>query len=220
MRAITARAITASTIVIAFVFLAIASFMNFGVAAAQTGCGIQPLTSNIVQASWTSDCPAQNRENSYGRLYSLRLTEPAEVTITLESKTDPYLFLHTEQGEFVAENDDINLGGGNYNSRISANLAAGSYTIEATTYDKLATGDFTLTVESDSIGEPTPPTQRRAQRHHQRPLPLPIIPSPKAAYYRASAAPTLPPMTLGRATACRKIEWRMASTTRSSLASL
>ncbi len=141
------RAITASAIVIVFAFLIIASFMASGGAAAQTDCGIQLLTSNAVQGSWTSDCTSQYRQDSYARSYSLRLTEPAEVTITLESEADPYLFLHTEQGDFIDENDDIDLDVRNYNSRIIASLSAGSYTIEATTYLERVTGDFTLTIE-------------------------------------------------------------------------
>ena len=152
------RAVTASTIVMAFAFLIIESFMASDGATAQTGCGIQLLTSNAVHGSWTSDCPSQNRENSYARFYSLRLTDPAEVTIALESETDPYLFLHTEQGEFIAENDDIDYDARNFNSHVVATLERGDYTIEATTYSAGATGDFTLTVESDAIGDPTPPT--------------------------------------------------------------
>ncbi|MCY3543602.1 MAG: hypothetical protein OXH22_06125 [Chloroflexi bacterium] len=140
------RAIPASTIVIVFASLILASFMASGGAAAQTGCGIQLLTSNTVQGSWTSDCTSQYRQDSYARSYSLRLTEPAEVTITLESEADPYLFLHSEQGDFIDENDDIDLDVRNYNSRIIASLSAGSYTIEATTYLERVTGDFTLTV--------------------------------------------------------------------------
>ena len=43
----------------------------------------------------------------------------------------------------VEENDDI--GRDNLNSRIETALAAGTYTIEATTYSSFATGSFTLT---------------------------------------------------------------------------
>ena len=43
------------------------------------------------------------------------------------------------------ENDDIEAGV-NTNSRIVATLDAGTYTVEATTYEQGQTGDFTLTV--------------------------------------------------------------------------
>ena len=51
-----------------------------------------------------------------------------------------------ESGEITAENDDIDRNNLNYNSRITRTLDAGDYTIEATTFDEFATGDFTLTV--------------------------------------------------------------------------
>ena len=69
-----------------------------------------------------------------------------EVSITLISETDPYLFLLDESGEITAENDDIDSSGGNHDSEISGTLNPGAYTIEATTYNQPATGDFTLTV--------------------------------------------------------------------------
>jgi hypothetical protein len=45
-------------------------------------------------------------------------------------------------GAVKAENDDVESG--NTNSRIEETLAAGAYTIEATTYDADETGSFTL----------------------------------------------------------------------------
>ena len=49
-----------------------------------------------------------------------------------------------KSGATVAENDDK--VSGNTNSEISQSLAAGTYTIEATTYPTATTGSFTLTV--------------------------------------------------------------------------
>ena len=75
------------------------------------------------------------------------LNQQSEVTITLESSEDTYLFLlrgADRNGEKAAENDDIDTQ--NYNSRIVETLAPGEYTIVATTYKLATTGDFTLTV--------------------------------------------------------------------------
>jgi hypothetical protein len=80
------------------------------------------------------------------------------VTITLESDTDPYLYLRSGEakaGAFLHENDDIVPA--NTNSRIQETLAAGTYTIEATTWGSGVTGSFTLTV-SGLGSTTTPPT--------------------------------------------------------------
>ena len=60
---------------------------------------------------------------------------------------DSFLFLlqgSGRGGEVEAQNDDI--VSGNTDSRVVATLAAGSYTIEATTYSAATTGTFSLSV--------------------------------------------------------------------------
>ena len=84
----------------------------------------------------------------YARYYSFTLTEGSDVTITLESSTDPYLYLRegaAKSGTAAHENDDIVVGT-DTDSRIQATLVDGIYTIEATTYSAGETGSFTLTV--------------------------------------------------------------------------
>ena len=96
---------------------------------------------------WASACESTTKVGSYARYYTFTLAEESEVTITLESDTDPYLYLRegeAKAGAFLYENDD--LAPGDTNSRIQETLAAGTYTIEATTYSVGATGSFTLTV--------------------------------------------------------------------------
>ena len=96
---------------------------------------------------WASDCDSASKLGSYARYYTFTLTEASEVTITLESDTDPYLYLRegeAKAGAFLYENDD--LAPGDTNSRIQMTLVAGTYTIEATTYGVGETGSFTLTV--------------------------------------------------------------------------
>ena len=104
-----------------------------------------------VTGQWTSDCESATRGSSYARFYSFTLAQAAEVTITLESETDPYLYLRegeAKSGDVACdgcENDDL-APGTDTDSRIQETLAAGTYTIEATTYSSGATGSFTLTV--------------------------------------------------------------------------
>ena len=96
---------------------------------------------------WASDCESATRGGSYARYYTFTLTEAAAVTITLESDTDPYLYLRegeAKSGDAVQENDDITPGT-DTNSQIQGTLVAGTYTIEATTYSSGETGSFTLT---------------------------------------------------------------------------
>ena len=97
--------------------------------------------------SWASDCPSDSRSGRYARYYSFTLDEETEVTIDLTSSEDPFLFLLQGSGRGgaqEAQNDDI--VSGNTNSQIVTTLSAGSYTVEATTYNAEVTGDFSLSV--------------------------------------------------------------------------
>ena len=137
----------AAAIILVMALTLIASFSVQNTAAAQTDC-LQALTAAATEGSWTADCPSTNRDNAYARFYTFTLTQQAEVTITLESATDPYLFLLSGTGadaDYLTENDDIDAPSRNFNSRITKTLNSGSYTIEATTYTPGLTGDFTLT---------------------------------------------------------------------------
>ena len=133
------------------------------------------------QGTWTSNCvsvePARARSgNNYARFYTFAITNTADVTITLTSDEDTYLNLREgtgRDGRIVDFDDDI-APGSNTNSRIELAgedaLAAGNYTIEATTYYPETTGSFTLSVViSGSSVQPSPTPS---------PTP-PIIPSPQ-----------------------------------------
>ena len=111
-----------------------------------------------VSGEWSSSCESTARD-SYARYYSFTLTGGSAVTITLESSTDPYLYLRdgeAKSGTAAYENDDI-AAGTDTNSRIQATLGAGTYTIEATTYGAGLTGSFTLTVSGLGGGTGTMP---------------------------------------------------------------
>ena len=101
-----------------------------------------------VSGEWSSSCGSTAREGSYARYYSFMLTEESEVTISLESSTDPYLYLRSgeaKSGAYLHENDDV-APGTDTNSEIEEMLGAGTYTIEATTYSAGEAGSFTLTL--------------------------------------------------------------------------
>ena len=115
---------------------------------AQTEC-VQPLDSVAVEGTWNGNCLSRNREDAYARYYTFSVLRQSDVSITLESETDPHVFLLSDTGadaDYLAENDDIDGGSRNFNSRVTITLEPGDYTIEATTYEQPAMGDFTLTV--------------------------------------------------------------------------
>ena len=115
---------------------------------------LETLLVDRVSGDWSSSCESTAREGSYARYYSFMLTEGSNVTITLESSTDTYLYLRSgeaKSGTAAHENDDVDPGT-DTNSEIQATLGAGIYTIEATTYSAGETGSFTLTVSGPGGG--------------------------------------------------------------------
>lgn len=81
--------------------------------------------------------------------FELELSEGDTVTIMVEATSgnlDPILTLLDEGGDVVAQNDDIDTAGGNYNSQLTYTAAEdGEYTILITAYGE-SEGDFLLTV--------------------------------------------------------------------------
>ena len=136
-----------------------------------------------LSGNWDSDCPSESRAGSYASYYTFTIAESAEITITLESSSvDTYLYLREgagRDGSVLHENDDI--VSGNTNSEIQEALSTGTYTVEATTYDSGATGQFTLTVsglpaavEPTSSPEPTPePSPTLTPEPTSSPMPSP-----------------------------------------------
>ena len=98
--------------------------------------------------SWDGSCRSVHyTDGSFARYYSFTLRERLSVTIDLTSSSvDTYLALRNGGGTgtgLIEEDDDSGAG---LNSRIVRTLAAGTYTIEATTAFGGRTGPFTLTV--------------------------------------------------------------------------
>ena len=120
-----------------------------------TDACVQAITDNgTVSGEWAAGCESETRSGSHARFYTITLAQESEVTITLESSIDTYLYLRAGEAQSGAtvddgENDDHDNAGlsRTTDSQIVADLGTGTYTIEATTYDLGETGSFTLTIE-------------------------------------------------------------------------
>ena len=107
-------------------------------------------------SSWESGCASENRTGKYAQYYNFHVSETSDVRIDLDSADEPevdtYLFLisgASSSGTVLERNDD---GGRDRNSRITRQLSAGTYTVEATTYGSAQTGRFTVALE---VSKPT-----------------------------------------------------------------
>ena len=117
----------------------------------------------VITGNWMSDCASEGRSGSYARYYTFTLVDESEVTVTLESDEDTYLFIREgagRDGSVLHEHDDIESGGADTDSMLSVTLQPGEYTIEATTYAAAVTGDFTLTLQglTGQVARPPEPT--------------------------------------------------------------
>lgn len=117
-----------------------------------------------ITGTWHSGCVSDRRPidasapagTRYARFYTFTLDAPANVTVSLTSQavSNTYLYLLSgagRNGAALYENDDIDAENGNYASRISARLPAGSYTIEATAYNLNTPGNFTLSMDIAAV---------------------------------------------------------------------
>ena len=154
----------AAAIILAIALTLIASLNISPTAAAQTDC-VQPLTATTTGGTWSTDCtssiPAPHGSGDrYARFYTFTFDAESDVTIDLSSDEDTFLYLRngiTTDGDTVADNDDIDTANRDLNSRIVETLAAGDYTIEATTYNAGRTGTFTLALNSTPVSDTDPP---------------------------------------------------------------
>ena len=118
---------------------------------------IQTVSSDgTLNGQWASGCESETRSGSHARYYTFTLDASSEVTVRLESSSaNTYLYLRrgdATSGTALHENDDHD---GTTTSQITATLAAGAYTIEATTYSAGETGTFSLNLAL--MGTPTTP---------------------------------------------------------------
>ena len=128
------------------------------------GCGQTITSDGTVNGQWAAGCESAERPGSHARYYSFALESESYVTISLHStEADPWLYLRerdARSGSFLHENDDHDNAGlpRGTDSQIREHLAAGTYTIEATTIGEGETGRFTLTLSRLRSGEPGVPT--------------------------------------------------------------
>ena len=126
-------------------------------------CGESLAGDGSISGQWAEGCRSEVPGRGHARYYSFGLDSQSEVTITLESQdADTYLYLRegeARSGDFLHQNDDHD---GITKSQVQATLAAGSYTIEATTYSEGKTGSFTLTVAGLGTTGTAPPGPDRA----------------------------------------------------------
>ena len=118
---------------------------------------IQTVSSDgTLNGQWAGGCESETRSGSHARYYTFTLDASSEVTVRLESSSaNTYLYLRrgdATSGTALHENDDHD---GTTTSQITATLAAGAYTIEATTYSAGETGTFSLNLAL--MGTPTTP---------------------------------------------------------------
>ena len=124
-------------------------------------CIVRIAEDMTIEGNWDGTCPSNREPEQYGgsgarfaRYYSFALDAAVDVSITLTSSEDTYLYLLDGAGKGgpdLYENDDITPNS-NLNSRIEQRLQPGGYTIEATTYHSQKTGEFAL--EVSGIGKP------------------------------------------------------------------
>ena len=138
---------------------------GLGVAAGPPGAGtcdtIALTADGDTPGTWTNDCPSTDKAGSYARYYSFELTEQSDVTITVESDVDSYLYLRSgnaRSGTALNDHQQDDDAGGDRNAQIQETLAAGRYTIEATTYTAGETGSFTLTISGLGVAAGPPAT--------------------------------------------------------------
>ena len=154
----------AAAIILAIALTLIASLNISPTAAAQTDC-VQPLTTTTTEGTWNTDCTSNisapgGSGDRYARFYTFTLDAESNVTIDLSSDEDTYLYLRSgtsTDGTPIHDNDDIDTASQTYDSRIVETLAAGDYTIEATTYNAGRTGTFTLALNSTLVSDTDPP---------------------------------------------------------------
>ena len=96
---------------------------------------------------WTTeDCDSRFRADSDAHTYRFEVVSGGRIRIALKSDgADPYLYLLSEDGVRLGDNDD---GGAGLDARVEADLEPGVYVVEATTVGGRGRGpaDFSLSV--------------------------------------------------------------------------
>ena len=99
----------------------------------------------------SSDCRSDYTGRVYSDRWRLEVARGAWVTIDLtSSSTDTFLTLLGEDGQSIEDDDD---GGQGVDSRITRQLDAGTYYLEASTYRGRATGSYEIHVSMAQVAQ-------------------------------------------------------------------
>lgn len=105
--------------------------------------------SQTINSNW-SNSGGRNKSHTGNPMAELVLTEATTVTLNLTSSSDAYLYLLDANGGDISTNDD---GGEGTNSRIIAQLNAGSYLVVAATYGSGQSANFELNTNQGTLTE-------------------------------------------------------------------
>ena len=145
------RTLDAGTYTIEATTFSAAATGNFDLLLSADPCrSLLPLN-QATSGSWASNCTSVNRTGRFARYYTFSLASTQQVSIDLTSTQDTFLFLLNgagNTGTVIESNDD---GGTGLNSRITTTLDAGTYTLEATTFNNNIVGDFNITVAGAAL---------------------------------------------------------------------
>jgi hypothetical protein len=102
----------------------------------------------VTPGAWSTDCISVSFAGGdhFAKYYTLQVPSNRTVSILLQSDTNAYLVLRAGDSQLGTVVTDDDNSGGNLNAKITANLPAGVYTIEATTALPGESGSFTLTI--------------------------------------------------------------------------
>ena len=126
------------------------------------GC-VQSISVGWLSGTWSGDCvsdrPLDDPDAPLGvrhaRFYTFTLDAPSDVTVSLTSEHNPYLYLLAGMGrDGAALHSNNNISANDFNSRIEAALPPGNYTIESTTYAVGISGNFTLAFDAVATAAP------------------------------------------------------------------
>ena len=114
---------------------------------AEDNCVETVAAEGVIYGEWSGACLSFNRPGSYARFYVFTTGADSGGAITLESSnTNTYLYL--QKGAGRNSWSSRSQGSPDRYSRIDGGFAAGTYTIESTTYEAEQTGSFRLTISA------------------------------------------------------------------------
>jgi hypothetical protein len=113
-------------------------------------CQVKALALNkVVGGAWDTSCESVSFAGHFAQYYTIAVPAGQVISISLSSTTNDYLVLHdgsTANGTTIATDDDSGPG---TDALIVKTLAAGTYTIEATTAAAGQQGNFTVAARTN-----------------------------------------------------------------------